>query len=148
MGLAGLVLALVGCGGDSKPAVHVNQDPPFAIDVPSGFRPAAPTDAALGGKEMRFDGPASDWLFLEWKASPESPAEHRSRAWQIKEATAEGIERVGEGDLAGGGVWLETSRKGEASVSAWLRAGDVLIECTGSGRPAVRAACKSLRPPP
>lgn len=144
-----LLLGACGGGGDARPVTYVHADPAFALDMPAGFAERDPGADPLGQDFVDLQGErASLSITVSWGPGP-APAAARDTF----KANPDG-KVVAEGDLPGGhGVWIETDYLG-GTVGAWMAAGELVVICEGSsggarsGRDALLAACKTLRPAP
>lgn len=144
------------CGGaaDDKPTPYRHADPVFVLDVPAGYTAGPTREDPGGGTALDFQTTRSSHsLSVSWRPGGVSPADARAEWKTIHEATDERSKIVGEGELAGGGTWIETDYM-TSSVHSWLKVGDVTVHCfsSGGGARSVPAAlvnaCKTLRPAP
>lgn len=146
-----IVLAACGGGDDAKPTTYQHADPKFAIDVPGGYK-VGEVREDHGAFTLDIDEPRSAYsLSVAWSPARQTAAEELASYKQTLEATDKRSKIVGEGELPGGGGWIETDRM-TSTVQAWLRVGDTMIRCStsagglSSAPAALVGACKSLRP--
>jgi hypothetical protein len=134
-----MLLLAAGCAGGDDPrpktTTYRHAAPAFALDVPADATPEADGDELRWGHD----------LTVRWE--PPMIADLQGEV-DLARKLQDHFEVRGEGELAGGGRWLElyleNPPEDNHEVWAWLRIGDQQVTCHSSQRRA--AACKTLRP--
>lgn len=142
-------LSLAACGGGKPTAFH-HADPPFTLDLPSGFAAKPEGKDVVGRAELHVRSEhAADDVDLTWEPvdAADADAAIASHLDSARTGRPASVREAGRGKTAGGATYVDLDLEHHThDFHAWLYTRGQLVQCAAYGGADAVAVCQSLRP--